>query len=77
MRFSVSSRGQNALLREVSRRLPSSGKAHSTEKAHSVRATSRKSALCLIACARNALLRELRTQNALFREQPRSECAFP
>ena len=39
-------------------------------------APSRKSALCLIACARNALLRELRTQNALFREGSAPECAF-
>ena len=55
MRFSVRPRTQNALFRETAPRLPSSGKAHSTErrilcrhphgKAHPRPATSRKSAL--------------------------------
>ena len=55
MRFSVRPRTQNALFRETAPRLPSSGKAHSTErrilcrhphgKAHPGPATSRKSAL--------------------------------
>ena len=78
MHFSVRDRTQNALFRRVRFSSPAQTWSHLTQrrilrrrshaKAQSAPATSRKGALCAIACMQSAPFGEAHTQNALFRD---------
>ena len=87
MRFSVRARTQNALFRRVRFSSPAQTWSHLTQrrilrrrshvKAQSAPATSRKSALCTPDLTEKRTLWPAHTQNALFRDVARPECAFP
>ena len=83
----VASPAQNALFRRVRFSSPAQTWSHLTQrrilrrrshvKAQSAPVTSRKGALCAPARMQSAPFGEARTQNALFRDVARPECAFP
>ena len=87
MHFSVTSPAQSALFRRVRFSSPAQTWSHLTQrrilgrrshvKAQSVPATSRKGALYTLDLTEKRTLWPAHTQNALFRDVARPECAFP